>query len=163
MVPFYEKVHEQLTVSSTQGMNFPAHFHDNLELYFPLDSGLTVMAGGVSRDSVSYTHLLLFVIDAAHGGDGVTAQVGADDEGLGLAVRDTADAHPAVHIQHVPLELGAEGRVFNIVNGPFEPPGGVDRHAAPAGAKVGMVVYSEKEVGDTVLFLSLIHICTSFT
>ncbi len=60
MVPFYEKVHEQLTVSSTQGMNFPAHFHDNLELYFPLDSGLTVMAGGVSRDLNAGDLALLF-------------------------------------------------------------------------------------------------------
>lgn len=60
MVPFYEKARERLTVLNTQGMNFPAHFHDNLELYFPLDSGLTVMAGGVSRDLNAGDLALLF-------------------------------------------------------------------------------------------------------
>ena len=93
---------------------------------------------------------LLRVVDDAHRGDGEHPQVGAHQQGLGIAVADAADAALAVEVGQVLLELGAEGGVLDGVDLPLEAVGLiVDDHAAPAGAQVGVVVHAEENVkGD---------------
>ena len=59
-------------------------------------------------------HQRVGIVDDAHGGDGVQAQVGAHQQGLGIGVADTADAGAAVKFRQILVELGAEG-VFSML------------------------------------------------
>ena len=99
-------------------------------------------------------HQRLGVVDAPDGGDGEVAQMGAHDQRLGLVVGDTADAQVALHVVDIPLKLGAEGRVFDVVDGPLEAALAVHHHAAAPGAEMGVVVRAEKQVKYAVVFQS---------
>lgn len=71
------------------------------------------------------------IVDDADGGDGVDAQIGTDEQGLGIGVRDAADGCRALHlVQHV-AELCTERRILDVVDLPLQAelrvPGG---HAA---------------------------------
>ena len=97
-------------------------------------------------------HQLLRVVNPPHGDDGVSAVVGADDEGLGVVIGNTPDAKVALHLVYVLVELGAKGGVLDVVDGPVKAgilP--VHRHARTAGAQVGVVVRAEKQVQQAVL------------
>ena len=97
-------------------------------------------------------HQLLQVVNPPHGGDGVVAQMRPDNEGLGIGVADAADTQRPGHVVHVPLELGAEGRILDVVDGPLEPlVRAVDGHAAPAGAQMRVIVHPEKQIGDAIV------------
>ena len=90
---------------------------------------------------------LLGVVDDAHRGDGVQPQVGAHQQGLGIGVADAADAAVAVEVGQIPLKLGAEGGVFNVVDLALKAVLlVVYDHAAPAGAQVGVVIHSEENI-----------------
>ena len=92
------------------------------------------------------------VVDASHCGDGVGAVVGTYDQGLGLIVGDTSDAHPAAHAFYVAVKFRTEGAVLNVVDGPVEAVLAVHRHARSSGAEVRVVVRSEKQIKHTVAF-----------
>ena len=93
----------------------------------------------------------LTVVDDAHGGDGVHAQMGTHQQGLGVRIRDAADAAAAVELRQVRLELGTEGSVFNVVDLALEAGGRViDGHAAPPGAQVGVIVHAKKDIKYTI-------------
>ena len=78
--------------------------------------------------------------------------MGADQQGLGVGVADAADAGVAVEVGEVLFELGAEGGVLDVVDLALEAvPLIVDRHTAPLGAQVGVVVGAEEEVQHAVL------------
>ena len=96
-------------------------------------------------------HQCLGVVDAAHGGDGEVAQVGAHDQRLGLVIGDAADAHVALHVVDIPLKLGAEGGVFDVVDGSLEAVLTVDDHAATAGAQVRVVIGAKEQVKHAVV------------
>ena len=96
-------------------------------------------------------HKLLGIVDDTHGGDGVKSQVGPDQQGLGIRIGDAADAAAAVEVRQVPLELGAEGGVLNVVDLPLEAAGlVVDGHAAPAGAQMRVVVHTEENIKHAI-------------
>jgi len=79
------------------------------------------------------------------------SQVGAHQQGLGIAVADAADAAASVEVRQIRLKLGAEGGILNVVNLALEAVRGViDDHAAPAGAQMRVIVYSEKNVKHAV-------------
>jgi hypothetical protein len=92
------------------------------------------------------------VLDDPHSGDGVNAQVRADDERLVFEIADDADAQAAAHLLDVLFELGSELGIAYIVDVSTETPAFDGGQSAPAGAQMGMVVRAEKEIGDTVLF-----------
>ena len=80
-------------------------------------------------------HDLVGVVDFAHGHNGVGAMVRPHNQGLGLVVGDAPNAQMALHAGHVLVELGAEGRVFNVVDGAVKALCRVvNRHAGTAGA-----------------------------
>ena len=91
------------------------------------------------------------IVNHADGADGVDAQPGANEDGLGVGVGDAADGGGTGHFIENALEFGAEGGVLNVVNFPLHPhvlvPGS---HAAPPGSQVGMVVSSKKNIQNTV-------------
>ena len=91
------------------------------------------------------------IIDYTDGGNGIKAQMGADEQGLRVNVADAAKAAAAVEVLQVVFKLGAEGGVLDIVDLPlislFEI---VDAHAAAFGAEVGVIVYAEKDVEHDV-------------
>ena len=93
----------------------------------------------------------LRVVDDADGADGVGAQVGPDQQRLGVRIGNAADGAGALHLVQNAVEFGTEGRIFNIVNFPLETQLGiVGCHAAPAGTQVGMVVRAEEYVQNAV-------------
>ena len=95
---------------------------------------------------------LLRIVDDAHRGDGVQAQVGPHQQGLGVGVADAADAALAVKLGQVLFKFGSERSVLNGVDLPLEAVLLiVDQHAAPAGAQVGVVIHSEKDIQGYVL------------
>ena len=59
---------------------------------------------------------LVDIVDFRYGGDGKTAEVRVDHDGLSLGVTDDTDAHIAGHLGQVLGELGTEMRVLDIVN-----------------------------------------------
>ena len=79
-------------------------------------------------------HQGLGVVDAADCGDGEVAQVGAHDQRLRLVIRYAADAQVALHVVDIPLELGAEGRVLDVVDGALKAALPMYHHAAAPGA-----------------------------
>ena len=94
----------------------------------------------------------LGVVDAADDGNGVGAQVGPDQQRLGVGVADAADGRGALHILENMLKLGAEGRVLDVVDLPLQADLGViGRHTAPAGAEMRMIVRAEENIGDRVV------------
>ena len=50
MDAFYERRPEELTVNESDILDFPAHFHESLELFYAQTAGTTVLAGEHSRD-----------------------------------------------------------------------------------------------------------------
>ena len=77
--------------------------------------------------------------------------MGADQQGLGVGVADAADAGLAVEVGQVLFKLGAEGGVLDVVDLPLKAAFlVVDRHAAPLGAQVGVVVGAEEEVQHAI-------------
>ena len=76
--------------------------------------------------------------------------MGADNQGLGIRVADAPDAHGALHFQAVPLKFGAEGRIFDVVDGPLDPLIRENRHAAPARAEMGMIIGAEEQIHHAV-------------
>ena len=78
--------------------------------------------------------------------------MGPDQQGLGIAVADAADAAVSVKLRQVLFKLGAEGGVFNGVDLPLETVFWVvDDHAAPAGPQMGVVVHAEEDIQSDVL------------
>ena len=105
----------------------------------------------MARSGEGLFHQLLSIVDDAHGGDGEQAQVAAHQQGLGVGIGDTAHTGNAGHLGQIIFKLGAEGRIFNVVNLPLKALlGVVENQAAPAGAQVGVVVRAEKDVVNTV-------------
>ena len=90
---------------------------------------------------------LLGVVDDADGADGVEPQVRADQQGLGIGVRDAADGGVAEHFRPDMLEFGAERGIFNVVDLPLQAVLRiVGRHARAASTQMRMVVRAEKDV-----------------
>ena len=93
---------------------------------------------------------LVRVVDDADGADGVVAQAGPDQQGLGVRVADAADGADAPHLLEHLLELGAEGGVVDVMDLPLQADLGVVGGQAPsAGAQVGVVVRAEEHVPQT--------------
>ena len=71
-----------------------------------------------------------------------------DQQGLRVGIGDTADTAAAVEIRQVLFKLGAEGRVFDVVDLALEAAllGIIDGHAAPAGTQVRVVVNTEENI-----------------
>ena len=97
-------------------------------------------------------HQRIGIVDDANGGDGVQAQMGPHQQGLGVGIGDAADAAAPVEIGQIRLKLGAEGGVLNIVDLAVEPVvyRVVDGHTPPAGAQMGVVVHAEKDVKHAI-------------
>ena len=96
---------------------------------------------------------LVGVVDFAHGDNGVGAVVRAHNQGLGLIIRDAANAQATLHAGHIFVKLRPERRVFNVVNGPVKALFPViHSHARPAGAQVRVIVCPEEQVEHAVLF-----------
>ena len=91
--------------------------------------------------------------DGADGGDGVGAQMGTNQQGLGVIVADAADAGDAAFkFLEVILEFCTEGGVFDIMNLPLEAFFlAVQSHAAPLCAQMGMIIHPEENIQHTVL------------
>ena len=92
------------------------------------------------------------VVDAAHRGNRIGSVVGADQQGLGLVVGNTANAHPACHFVDVFFKLGPERRIFNVVNGTVKSLFPIHGHTCPAGSQMGVIIGSEKQIKYAILF-----------
>ena len=102
---------------------------------------LMPVVGKVSVDQ------LLGVVDLPHGGDGVKPEVGADQQRLGVGIRDAADADGSGKLVQVFLKFGAEGRVRDGMDLPLAAAlAAPDRHAGVPGAEVAVVVRPEEHV-----------------
>ena len=103
--------------------------------------GLMAAVGEIVR------HQLLGIVDLPHGGDGVGAQVRADQQGLGVGIADAADADAAGKVRQILFKAGAEGGVGNGVDLPgaalVRAP---HRHAGAAGAQVAVIVRAEEHI-----------------
>ena len=96
-------------------------------------------------------HQLLRIVDDAHGGDGVQAQMGPHQQRLGVRIADAADTAASGKFAQIVLELGPKRRIFNVVNLTLEAAlAVVQRHAAAPGSQVGMVVRPEEDVQHNV-------------
>ena len=117
--------------------------------------GIDFSAGHAFKVSAAEGQILLDeglgVVDKTNGADGVTAQIGTDENGLGISVRNAADGGGAGHFFQNPLEFSPEGRIFNVVYFPLEALFRViGSHAAPAGSQMGMIVRAEKHIQHAV-------------
>ena len=94
---------------------------------------------------------LVGIVDDAHRADCINAQLGTDQDGLGIGVGNAADGGSSLHLIQDALKLGAEGGILNVVDFALHADLTVPcSHAAPAGAQVGMVVRTEKHIQNTV-------------
>ena len=94
----------------------------------------------------------LEIVDLSHRRDGKAAEVGLDQQRLRFIIRNAGNTQIALHAACVPLELGAERRVFDIVDRTVKSTGAVYRHAAAACAEVRVVVHAIKQIEYTVVF-----------
>ena len=79
--------------------------------------------------------------------------MGADEKGLGFVIGNAADAQVAFHMPKVFVKFGTKRSVFDIVDRPVKSFFSVvNGHSGAAGAEMGMVVCSEKQVKDTIFF-----------
>ena len=95
---------------------------------------------------------LFEIVDAPDGRDGKVAEVRTHQQRLRLAVRNAPDADVSLHLVKIAFEFGAEGGIFDVMDGAVEPAFPVDRHAPAPCAEVRMVIRSEKEIENAVLF-----------
>ena len=94
---------------------------------------------------------LVCIVDLAHCADGVGAMVGTDDQGLGLKIRDTADAQLAFHASDFFVKFCSERGIFDIMNRSVETQISViDRHAGTPCAQMRMIVCTEIQVKHTI-------------
>ena len=85
--------------------------------------------------------------DGAHRGDGVDAQVGADEQWLRIGVGDAAHGALARELRQVVLKLGAEGSVLNGVDLTVEAAALPARdHAGAARSEVRVIVNTKENV-----------------
>ena len=92
------------------------------------------------------------VVDFRHGDDGHFPQMGVDDDGLGVGIRDDADASLARELLQFLLEACAEVLIFEVVDAAVE--SFLRRESGQTtalGAKVGIVVGAVEEVCDAPL------------
>ena len=95
----------------------------------------------------------LGIVDHTGHADGIGAQIGPDQQGLGIRVGNTADGGRAPHFLENMLKLGPERRIADIVNLPLQADLLVPRgHTGPAGTQMAVVVHAEKHIQHTVLF-----------
>ena len=91
--------------------------------------GLEVAAG----EGEKLGNEFLGVLDDADGAQGIGAEIGADQQGLGIGIGDASDAGGADHFTEGLGKACAEGGILNVVDFPLEShlrvPG---RHAATA-------------------------------
>ena len=94
---------------------------------------------------------LIGVVDATDGGYRINSEIGADKNGLRVAVADAADAGIALHFVGDACEFCSERRIFYIMNVALKAFFFVDRrHAAAACAEMRMIVNSEKDVKNNI-------------
>ena len=95
---------------------------------------------------------LLCVVDLAHGGDGIEAEVGTHQKRLGIGIADAADAAAAAfEVRQIFFKFGPERGVGDGVDLPlaavFRTP---DRHPGIAGAEMAVIVGTEEDIQDDV-------------
>ena len=92
------------------------------------------------------------VVDHTGHADGVSAQVGADQQGLGIRVGNTADRGSAAHFLKNMFKLRPERGIADVVNFPLQTDLLVPRgHTGTAGAQMAVIVHTEKHIQHTVL------------
>ena len=96
-------------------------------------------------------HNLILIINLTHSGYGVGAMVRADNQRLGLIVRNTAYSQRAVHLVYVLVKFRAKRRIFDIMDCPVKTLLLIiQRHTGPSGPQMGMIIRPKKQVKDTV-------------
>ena len=70
--------------------------------------------------------------------------MGSDHQRLGLVIRNTANSQITVHFHGFLFKLGAERRIFDIMDRPVKTFLSIHRHTAPAGSQMRMIVRTEK-------------------
>ena len=74
-------------------------------------------------------------------------------QGLWISIADAADTAAAMKGSHIFLKFGSERCVFNIVNLTLKAGMAiVDRDTAPQCAEVRVLVCTEKDIKDAILF-----------
>ena len=94
----------------------------------------------------------LGIVDLSHRSDGIGAVVRADDQRLGLIIRNTADSEKTLHFGSVAFKFGAEAGALNVVDCAVKPllfvvydqPG-------TARAQMRMVIRSVKQIKNTIV------------
>ena len=116
-----------------------------------LAAGLGVeMPAGLAEVAVDQ---LVGIVDHPDDRNGIRAVLRIDEQRLRVVIADDADGRGTFHfLKHV-LKLGAERGILNVVDRPLQTGFPViRRHSCATGAEVGMVIGSEKYVGDGILF-----------
>ena len=95
---------------------------------------------------------LFRIVDDAGHADGISAQIGPDQQGLGIRVGNAADSGCTAHFLKNMLKFRPERRVADIVNLPLQSDFLIPRgHARPAGSQMAVIVNTEKNIQHTVL------------
>ncbi len=92
----------------------------------------------------------LDVRDQTHRHDGEHPELRADHERLRVGVRNDADARVAGEPRGVFLQLRAERRVLDVVDGALEARRAQHRQTAPVRAEVRMVVRAEEKIAHAI-------------
>ena len=144
-----EQIHE--TLSFKYGIA-----HGIIKAGFDEDKRMPVQVASVQSltrrlDTWKEKSFSYIVIDEAHHGDGIKAQMRAHQQRLGITGADAADTGAAMELLQISGELGAERGALHIVDlaliTVFLI---VDHHTAAAGTQMGMVVYAEIHVSNDV-------------
>ena len=106
---------------------------------------------GVGPDNL--IHNSVCIVDLPYRCNGKGPVMGAHQNGLRFKIRNTADAHGAVHLLGLLGKLRTKRRIFNIMYG-FVKTGFrvIHRHSRPACAQVGVVVHPEKQIKYAIFF-----------
>ena len=91
------------------------------------------------------------IINDANGADGIGAQLGADQQRLGIGIGNAANGCTALHFAENSIEFGTEGGILDIMNLPLQAQLLViSSHTAPAGTQVRMIVGAEEHIQNAV-------------
>ena len=92
------------------------------------------------------------VVEFADSGNRIFPQMGMNIKRLGIGIADTADTEEAGQFGDIIFEFGAERRIFDIVNNPFDAGFLINRQAAFFGAQMRVIIGSEEQIHDTIRF-----------
>ena len=92
------------------------------------------------------------IVDLSYRCQCIGSMMGTHDQRLRFIIRDTADTHITFHFVGILVKFGTERCALNIVDRPVEAVLSEYHHAGTTRAQMGMIVCTEVQIKNTVLF-----------